>query len=151
MYTVLFVSENIKYTNHSSPVDASNVESKMNINNILNVDINCAVCKFRSEIHHHVQEWKASRRKLHMMWNPMRLNLHKNLGRTILKAEHTTWHDWGRKPRVCSFRFVDPYTLTVCRIFDFMTLSELVTQDWQLWVWYDDVLNWQEKSENKQW
>lgn len=56
MYTVLFMSENIKYTNHFSLVDASNVDSKMRIKNILNDDINYAVCKFRSEIHHHVQE-----------------------------------------------------------------------------------------------
>lgn len=40
MYKVLLVSENIKCTNHSSPVDASNLENKMNIKNILNDDIN---------------------------------------------------------------------------------------------------------------
>lgn len=40
MYTVLFMSENIKYTNRFSLVDASNVDSKMRIKNILNDDIN---------------------------------------------------------------------------------------------------------------
>lgn len=40
MYTVLFMSENIKYTSPSSSVDASNVDGKMRIKNILNDNIN---------------------------------------------------------------------------------------------------------------
>lgn len=56
MYTIVFMSENIKYTNRSFVVDTNNVKSKMSIKNTVNYDISYAVCEFRSETHHHVRE-----------------------------------------------------------------------------------------------